>query len=63
MAELVQCLQNQMNLLAVDTQADFEVLAQAASAQIVPLETLQSSIQRLEDIHNVYTFRFPITKP
>uniref|UniRef100_A0A672QJT9 Kinesin-like protein n=1 Tax=Sinocyclocheilus grahami TaxID=75366 RepID=A0A672QJT9_SINGR len=40
-----QCLQNQMNLLAVDTQTDFEGLAQAASAQIVPLETLQSSIQ------------------
>uniref|UniRef100_A0A672QJS8 Kinesin-like protein n=1 Tax=Sinocyclocheilus grahami TaxID=75366 RepID=A0A672QJS8_SINGR len=30
-AELVQCLQNQMNLLAVDTQTDFEGLAQAAS--------------------------------
>uniref|UniRef100_A0A8C2FU80 Kinesin family member 11 n=1 Tax=Cyprinus carpio TaxID=7962 RepID=A0A8C2FU80_CYPCA len=44
-AELVQCLQNQMNLLAVDTQTDFEGLAQATSAQIVPLETLQSSIQ------------------
>uniref|UniRef100_A0A671MZK5 Kinesin-like protein KIF11 n=1 Tax=Sinocyclocheilus anshuiensis TaxID=1608454 RepID=A0A671MZK5_9TELE len=44
-AELVQCLQNQMNLLAVDTQTDFEGLAQAASAQIVPLETLQSTIQ------------------
>ncbi|XP_016319433.1 kinesin-like protein KIF11 [Sinocyclocheilus anshuiensis] len=44
-AELVQCLQNQMNLLAVDTQTDFEGLAQTTSAQIVPLETLQSSIQ------------------
>ncbi|KTF81648.1 hypothetical protein cypCar_00036058 [Cyprinus carpio] len=44
-AELVQCLQNQMNLLALDTQTDFEGLAQTASAQIVPLETLQSSIQ------------------
>uniref|UniRef100_UPI003D9F85B2 kinesin-like protein KIF11 n=1 Tax=Danio rerio TaxID=7955 RepID=UPI003D9F85B2 len=44
-AELVQCLQNQMNLLAVDTQNDFEGLSQAASAQIPPLETLQSSIE------------------
>ncbi|XP_065153419.1 kinesin-like protein KIF11 [Paramisgurnus dabryanus] len=44
-AQLVQCLQDQMNLLALDTQTDFEGLAQATSAQIVPLETLQSSIQ------------------
>ncbi|XP_067222841.1 kinesin-like protein KIF11 [Chanodichthys erythropterus] len=44
-AELVHCLQNQLNLLAVDTQTDFEGLSQAASAQIVPLETLESSIQ------------------
>ncbi|XP_052001750.1 kinesin-like protein KIF11 [Xyrauchen texanus] len=44
-AQLLQCLQNQMNLLALDTQTDYENLAQATSAQIVPLETLQNTIQ------------------
>lgn len=44
-AQLVQCLQDQMNLLALETQTDLEGLTQATAAQIMPLETLQSSIQ------------------
>ncbi|KAG1972872.1 P-loop containing nucleoside triphosphate hydrolases superfamily protein [Pimephales promelas] len=44
-AELVQCLQNQLNLLAMNTQTDFKGVSQAASAPIVSLETLESSIQ------------------
>ncbi|XP_051579257.1 kinesin-like protein KIF11 [Myxocyprinus asiaticus] len=44
-AQLLQCLQNQINLLALDTQTDYEDLAQATSAQIVPLKTLQNTIQ------------------
>ncbi len=49
-----------MNLLAVDTQTDFEGLGQAASAQIVPLETLQSSIQRWD---NIYLKSFLLQNP
>ncbi|XP_056623810.1 kinesin-like protein KIF11 [Triplophysa dalaica] len=44
-AQLVKCLQDQMNLLALETQTDLEGLTQATAAQITPLETLQSSIQ------------------
>ncbi|XP_052009273.1 kinesin-like protein KIF11 [Xyrauchen texanus] len=44
-AQLIQCLQNQLNLLALDTQTDFEGLTQATSAQNEPLEMLQNTIQ------------------
>lgn len=45
-AQLLRCVQDQMNLLALDTQSDFKVLLEASDAQEAPMETLKNKIQR-----------------
>ncbi|XP_017560407.1 kinesin-like protein KIF11 [Pygocentrus nattereri] len=45
MAQLLQCVQNQMNLLALDTQKDFEGLQEVTAAQREPMEALKTTIQ------------------
>ncbi|XP_026800122.3 kinesin-like protein KIF11 [Pangasianodon hypophthalmus] len=44
-AQLLQCVQDQMNLLALDTQSDFQGLQEASDAQGPPMETLKNTIQ------------------
>ncbi|KAI4891435.1 hypothetical protein NFI96_022124, partial [Prochilodus magdalenae] len=44
-AQLLQCVQNQMNLLALDTQTDFEELQEMSAAQKEPVEALKNTIQ------------------
>lgn len=45
-AQLLRCVQDQMNLLALDTQSDFNGLQEASDAQEAPVETLKNMIQR-----------------
>lgn len=45
-AQLLQCVQDQMNLLALDTQSDFKELQEASDAQGALLETLKNTVQR-----------------
>ncbi|KAF7704707.1 hypothetical protein HF521_021779 [Silurus meridionalis] len=42
---LLRCVQDQMNLLALDTQSDFTGLQEASDAQGAPLETLKNAIK------------------
>ncbi|KAK3563659.1 hypothetical protein QTP86_033504 [Hemibagrus guttatus] len=44
-AQLLRCVQDQMNLLALDTQSDFKGLLEASDAQEAPMETLKNTIQ------------------
>ncbi|TSS85087.1 Kinesin-like protein KIF11 [Bagarius yarrelli] len=44
-AQLLRCVQDQMNLLDLDTQSDFKGLQKATEAQEAPLETLKNTIQ------------------
>ncbi|XP_062863433.1 kinesin-like protein KIF11 [Trichomycterus rosablanca] len=44
-AQLLQCMQDQMNLLVLDTQTDFEGLEEASDSQKTPMETLKNTIQ------------------
>ncbi|KAF4084385.1 hypothetical protein AMELA_G00128400 [Ameiurus melas] len=44
-AQLLQCVQDQMNLLALDTQSDFKELQEASDAQGALLETLKNTMQ------------------
>uniref|UniRef100_W5U7P9 Kinesin-like protein KIF11 n=1 Tax=Ictalurus punctatus TaxID=7998 RepID=W5U7P9_ICTPU len=44
-AQLLQCVQDQMNLLALDTQSDFKELQEASDAQGALLETLKNTVQ------------------
>ncbi|XP_066538893.1 kinesin-like protein KIF11 [Hoplias malabaricus] len=44
-AQLLQCVQDQMNLLVLETQTDFEGLQEMSDAQRVPMETLNDTIQ------------------
>ncbi|XP_072546698.1 kinesin-like protein KIF11 [Salminus brasiliensis] len=44
-SQLLKCVQDQMNLLALDTQTDFEGLQGMSDAQRAPMETLKNTIQ------------------
>ncbi|XP_030643052.1 kinesin-like protein KIF11 [Chanos chanos] len=44
-AQLMQCLQDQMNLLAMESQSNFDGLLKASSALRAPLDSLQNTIQ------------------
>ncbi|GAA6088369.1 kinesin-like protein KIF11 [Tachysurus ichikawai] len=44
-AQLLRCVQDQMNLLALDTQSEFKGLQEASDAQDAPMETLKITIQ------------------
>lgn len=44
-AQLLRCLQDQMNLLDVNTQSDFERIQEVSDFQRAPLEALKNTIQ------------------
>ncbi|KAG9268420.1 kinesin-like protein KIF11 [Astyanax mexicanus] len=44
-SQLLKCMQDQMNLLALNTQTDFEGLQEMSDAQKAPVETLKNTIQ------------------
>lgn len=45
MTQVIQCLQNQLNLLAMETQNNYAGLMSASDALQVPVQSLQQTLQ------------------
>lgn len=45
MTQVIQCLQNQLNLLAMETQNNYAGLMNASDALQVPVQSLQQTLQ------------------
>lgn len=43
---LLRCVQDQMNLMAMETQSDFKGLQEASDAGEAPMETLKNTVLR-----------------